>query len=491
MSHKLAPHLASAGLACGIGFLALVTAAPVLGAAFSLPKGTNSSAPVPLTRASEPVYDPGASASPSSAAALTISVVGAVDDSAYPQVSLTLSVTETATGRPEASLRAGDIAFDPVVSDVTATSSSSALPSAYVLMLDTSGSMENVGPDGKTRRIDTEASLATAFLSGLGANDQVDLVTFASTSTDTGWLRPTDPSLAAVIAGIKPNGTTHISAALEAGSQMASATPAGIVRRAVVLITDADTADNDAALTPDQMRGKLGAPSYVVTLAASPPANLDNVVAVTGGALLDARSGTDPKSLFSPVLTATHSTWKVGFRTDATPDGKAHQQTLSVNDSSGRAGSVTFSYVAGGLPSLTNISIEGLHDGDTITADRSVKVSVTGSRTWPHTRLDLYLDCDPATCPPTATATDGLLSWQIIAGPMKQGPHTILVRLTVTDAQGNAYGPEDLKLTFNRSGTSWNLAAAFLVGGAALIAIGSVFIASRRRSRARVGRLGS
>jgi hypothetical protein len=212
------------------------------------------------------------------------------------------------------------------------------------------------------------------------------------------------------------------------------------------------------------------------------------VVAITGGQVLRADQNPDSTSLYQPVFDSTHSTWTVRFKTDTTPDGKSHQQKLDIVDAQQRAGEVTFSYIAGGLGSVTKIAVDGLHEGDAVTSDRTVVFSVAGTRSWAHTRLDLYLDCDPAKCSPTVTARDGALAWRLAAGPLEQGDHRVIARLTVTDDQGNSFGPEELRIAFTRSGTTWNIAAAILVGGIGLVAIGATFTASRRRGVAQARR---
>jgi hypothetical protein len=101
---------------------------------------------------------------------------------------------------------------------------------------------------------------------------------------------------------------------------------------------------------------------------------------------------------------------------------------------------------------------------------------------WAHTQLDLYIDCVPATCEPDLRAVDGPLTWRRGVGPLKQGSHQVVARPTVTDDHGIGFGPEELSLSFTRSGTPWHVAAVPLVGGIAVVAVGAVFMATRRKS---------
>jgi hypothetical protein len=443
-----------------------------------------------------PSASPGPSQSPSATGsnALSVSLVGAVDDSSYPDISLVLSIVDAANGRPLQALSPSNIALDPAAANLNATPSIVPLPAAYVLVLDTSGSMKDQTPDKHMTYMARATGLAKAFLAALGPEDRVNLITFSGTATSTGWRANGDGSLTDRIAAIKkPSGTTHLSAALVAAAAAASPAPAGIARRAVVLITDASSADKDPNLTPDQMRSKLGPPTFIVGLAPSDPgspedANLQNVAAVTGGSYLHADSATEPAVLFKPVLDSAHSTWMVRFRTDSTPDGKSHGETLNVAGAEGQTGSVAFSYRARGLSSVSSIAVDGLKDGDEVTADRTVRVSVVGTRSWAHTELDLYFDCDPAKCNPTLSASDGILTWPLAVAPLRQGSHRLVARLTVTDDKGSRFGPDEFSLSFVRSGTTWNIAAVALTGGIALVLIGAVFVASRRRGMRGGGR---
>ena len=451
---------------------ATATRAP--GPSASGPSTGSTPAPssIPVT-SSEPATGPGA---------LSVSLVGAVDDSSYPDVCLVLSVVDAANGRPLTQLNPSNVTADPAVGNLTVSASATSLPTAYVLVVDTSGSMVNKTPDGKTTYMERARSLADAFLAELGPDDQVNLITFSDSAHPSGWRASGDKALTDAISAIKkPSGTTHMSAALIAASAAASPAPEGTRRRAIVLITDASSADNDAALTPDQMSSKLGPPTFVVGLAASAIANLQNVVAITGGSYQQADSNTDATALFKPVFDSARSSWTVQFRTDATPDGKSHEQTLGIADAEQRTGNATFSYLAGGLPSVTNIIVDGLKDGAEVSADRTVTFSVGGARSWAHTQLELFVDRDPAKYGPTQTENDGILTWSLAVAPLSQGRHTVVAQLTVTDDHGNRFGPEEVSLSFTRGGTTWNIAAVVLVGGIALLAIGAVFIASRRR----------
>jgi hypothetical protein len=238
------------------------------------------------------------------------------------------------------------------------------------------------------------------------------------------------------------------------------------------------------------MRQQLGPPTFVMGLL--PPAQvgteltrlLSDVATYTGGSYASTDSNPDAATLFGPVWASARSTWKIAFSTDLAPDANSHQEVLTLADAQQRTGTATLTYRSGGLSVISPLKVENLASGDAVTADRTVTISVGGTKTWKDARVDLFVDCDPAHCSPTLTADNGPLAWRITVASMSQGSHRAVVRLTTTDDQGTHYTSQQ-ELTFSRSGTTWNVAAVILVGGIGLLAIGAFFIASRRRGEKR------
>ena len=252
------------------------------------------------------------------------------------------------------------------------------------------------------------------------------------------------------------------------------------------MITDASPADKDTNLSSAAMRQ----PARPTDLrrGSLPPAQvganltqlLSDVATYTGGSYPSATSTTDTATLFKPVLASTQSTWRVTFSTDSAPDGNSHSETLALTDAQQRKGTATLTYHSGGLFLISPLKVDGLASGDAVTSDRTVTISVGGTKTWKDARIDLFVDCDPAHCSPNVTADNGPLTWRIAVASMTQGSHKAVIRLTTTDDQGTQFSAQTT-LTFTRSGTTWNVAAVILVGGIGLLAVGAFFIAARRR----------
>jgi hypothetical protein len=396
---------------------------------------------------------------------------------------------DAVTGRPVSILDPSNIAPDPAATVTSVTAATVSQPAAYVLMLDTSGSMADAAPDGQSHMARAK-SLAKAFVAGIGPNDLVKLVTFDEVSVQkTGWLKGSDPTLTQAIDAVASEARkTYVSDGLVQAAKLANDRPSGFDRRAVVVITDASPADKDANLSSDAMRKKLGPSTFIVGLLTSSQVGaeltqlLSDVATYTGGSYQSAGANPDGAALFKPVYDSAHGGWKVIFSTDSTPDGNSHQEVLAITDAQQRTGTATVSYRSAGLATVSSIAVSGLKDGDAVTADRTVNISMGGAKSWKDSRIDLFVDCDPSHCTPTQTVSNGPLSWRLTVASLAQGKHSIVMRLTTTDDQGTHYTTEQ-DLAFTRSGTTWNLAAVILIGGIGLLLVGCFFIASQRRGQ--------
>lgn len=471
-----------------------------------------------LTLAS-PAATAGPSPSPSPSATpapgtLGVTVLG-VDDSHYPDIGVTMSIVDSATGRPEKALATSNVELNPtakVTAVTAATASTSDLPAAYVIAIDCSFSMANLrnGSSGPTF-MDQARSLANAFMAGLGPNDVVKIVSFdqadtpskVAVPTETAWLKKGDPVIASSIAGIKYEYYgSPLSAWLLAASNIAKAAPQGVSRRAMIFITDANSGDKDGSVTPD-LRTKLGPPTFLIGLQSAANVgpemtqNLSDVATYTGGSYQTAAADADPTALFKPVLLTTHSTWNVTFSTDLVPSTVTPSETLTIHDAQGSTGAATVTFASTGLFTKSQVQVDGLADNATVTADQKVTVSLSGYTSWKGGyELELYLDCDPqpqgAHCSPLAKPVvsggqGAPLTWQILVATMPQGLHHAYARYVVTYDNVQYFSPTTT-LDFTRSGTTWNIAFVILVGGIAVLLIGAFFIASRRRGAPRTGK---
>ena len=162
---------------------------------------------------------PAVAASPNpTTGSLGVTVVdNSVDSSAYPTVTVNLSIFDKATGRPErapeTALGTGNVSLSPAGQVASVSESTADIPAAYVLDIDTSGSMGEKGSPSMARA----KALAQAFVAHLGANDYVRLLTFdVATKASPDWLKGNDPALATNIGKVNwETGKTNLTDAFQ------------------------------------------------------------------------------------------------------------------------------------------------------------------------------------------------------------------------------------------------------------------------------------
>ena len=109
----------------------------------------------------------------------------------------------------------------------------------------------------------------------------------------------------------------------------------------------------------------------------------------------------------------------------------------------------------------------------------TIEVALGGSRAWKSSRIVLFIDCEPGHGAPVAMAQERALAWKLVVGGLDQGQHRLSARVTVSD--GEREFSDTSVLVFQRSGTTLNLGAMFIIGGIATAAVGATSIAARRR----------
>ena len=216
---------------------------------------------------------------------LVLKLANRADSSRYPDISVSLSAVD-ALGRPLDVLTAADVvATDDIgaveVRDV-GPRVDAATRVAWVILVDTSGSMTDRRGDGSTY-IDGARGFVNQVLGQLGDGDVARLVVFNEGTTSlTNWRPKTDGMLKNAANTIQASAKrTFLSSALADASTMAANPPSGYDRRAIVLVTDMDSRDRDDSLSLDAIRSTLGAPIYA-KLDQDIASNLMSINAVKG-----------------------------------------------------------------------------------------------------------------------------------------------------------------------------------------------------------------
>ena len=434
----------------------------------------------------------GESAAQTPGASVQVRVAGTVDSSSYPEVRASLSVVDGG-GRPVEALKASELPVSDETGSVKLSSLTRRVDAAsrvaWVLLIDTSGSMTDRRSDGTTY-MDAARRLAQQFVDGTGPNDVVRIVAFnETTSSVTNWLPRADPGLLQGLNGIQSaQRRTFLSAAVTQASSIAANPPPDYDRRAVVLITDTDSRDRDDSLSLNAIRNGLGAPIF--TFSMREPTDADEQLTLfltdlrdyTGGGYAVAGAGSDQTGDLKELVDRLHVVWDIRLVTDGQPDGLEHAIRVTVAREGQQLGQGQVSYRAGTLFKVSPLNIEGLQEGDRVTGDRAIRATLDGTQ-WKATRLEVYRDCAPGSCEPVATSETTALDYRLQGDALRQGSHQLIVRATVRDDATREFSDQAV-IAFDRAGTTLNYAALFLVGGLAAVAVSATGIAIRQRRRA-------
>lgn len=189
-------------------------------------------------------------------------MVNHVDDTSWPRVKVSVTVTDPVSNSPIIGLTERDFVLTANGGGQTASVSqpggSSSSPSATVLVLDRSGSME--GDDDDDQPLNDLKSAADVFISSLSTSDVAKIISFASYVTeDTGFTSDKSALLSAVYA-LASGGDTALYDAVESAVNAVASRPES--RKAVIVMTDggenaSESASLDSVIALAQSRGIL------------------------------------------------------------------------------------------------------------------------------------------------------------------------------------------------------------------------------------------
>jgi hypothetical protein len=351
-------------------------------------------------------------------------------------------------------------------------------PVALTFLLDTGGAM--------APHVDNARGILKQVIAELGPNDVVRIVKFNEGSDEQGtnWVRRDDPNLAAQVDGWQA--TSHLSLvvpALRHADAVAAQAPDGYERRATVALLSVDGDRGEPGLNLESV-ASLATVTFAFGFGTPPkdfeglPFFLEDLAVQRNGAYWPVDSvryqGNGPALLRD----AMHSVWDLTFLAEGLPDGKSQQFTMEVRDPLQRSGAVSGAYSAGTLFDVSPPDIAGLRDRDEVDDDREITVALGGEKRWDSWRIELFRDCRPDTCTPIAEATDGVLHWRLVAGPLDQGDHEVHVRIFARS--GSREFTDTSVLRFTRSGTGWNFWTPTAIFGFALAATVPILALARR-----------
>lgn len=417
-----------------------------------------------------------------------------IDTANYPELRLEIAVSD-ANGRAPSELMPANIAVPNADIVAVTPKTNGDVPAAYLFAIDASASMFNQRADGAAY-VDVAASvIRTLVMEQLRPKDFVRIVVLGGPTTDaagdeSGWVpraekeNPTTQiveALTAIDRIAEPRPPLDVQAALVGLAGLAKARPPDVHRAAIILLTDVDTSSKITNLATVAMPESLGAPLFIAALR-EPVAGVDDQLRTlfTDAAVLTGGAFIGPNGNVFAAIESSRRTWEVVVRDPGWPDGLQHDLTLTVS-ASGKQGSVTHHYRSGDVFDVTPLTVAGIEAGERVAADRDIVFGLPPGH-WAATRLELFRNCTPARCKDRlAVAEDGPLRWRLNANDIDQGRHTLVVRLTARDEQGNEFSGHDT-LDFVRSGSTFNLNYVFLLGGIAVVAVVTTAIAARGRS---------
>ncbi|MCC6456778.1 MAG: VWA domain-containing protein [Caldilineaceae bacterium] len=346
--------------------------------------------------------------------------VVAVDDQAFPTVSLFLDVAD-ANGAPVAGLSPANFVIqeEGQPAAIQAVTVDASQPLALLLALDRS-----------TNDPATWAAVqgaAAAVISALGADDQVAITTiFDEVQPVQEFTANKDAALAA-LAAVTPGGSFSAinPAIVDAVNRFGDNLPA---RRAVIVVADAP--DNISTVTAADVIAQVtgrGTPVYVVGFGANVQnePTFNEIATATGGRFFAIGTANDLQSNLTALLPQLRQGYRVEFLSALPADNLPHTAQIQVTAPNVN-GTATSQFVA--RPSTVEVKIPGLVAGQPVAG----VVNLTAATTQPGSVANVEFRVDGVsigTAPDLATP----VVWD--TSTLAPGPH--LLTAIVTDSAGN------------------------------------------------------
>lgn len=351
---------------------------------------------------------------------LVVGVVS-VDDQAYPQVQLTLSVT-TPQGLPLKELGPANFTLSQQGAPVEPVSVTSfrdlAIPLSFVLAIDTSGSMAGAP-------LQKAIQAGEHFIASLAPADSVAILAF-SDSPSLIQASTTDKQVASgALQNLKAVGGTALYDALIAGVNLLS--QAGS-RRALVLLTDGEDTSNGASTLDGalQAAAQASVPIYPIGFGQVRVSELQAMADSSGSTLQIEPDANSLDLAFQNVLELLHEQVLVSFTAALPVDDGPHDLRVQVQVQ-GASGERTTQFVARRRP--VTISLPQLTEGQVLRSKVVLQPKVQSPTSL--SRLSLALDGQSVA---VLDSPPWEFSWDPTAYPA--GPHVLT--LEGQDAIGNS-----------------------------------------------------
>ncbi len=354
----------------------------------------------------------------------------------------------------------------PVVSAELA--SSRGLPLDVLIVIDVSGSM--VGEPVAQAR-----AAAKAFLTGLAPEDRVALLTFADDAQVVQDFTTDRALTTGAIDGLVARGNTALYKATDTAAQKITASAAS--RRAVIFLSDGAqdgvelTVPRDQALTA---AAAAGAPFFTVGEGSLIDREyLQTLAQSTHGRYLEAPDPKDLGALYAGIGQLLRSQFVVTFDASAAnPAGSTIKLDLQ---SGGATATASAPYKPGAGFAPPAITIEGLHDGESVSASRAI--TVTGGEKLTAQRVVFYVDDVNV-----FEATSAPYTFTYDPRRFAEGAHTLRVSAQAAGRNSDATVSFSSAAPVAKSGGGLPLIAIASVAAAVLLAVAVIGVLLRLRA---------
>jgi len=359
-------------------------------------------------------------------------VIEEIKDEQFPNLQAYLSVTDV-LGFPVKDLKADNFSFNEDGKPITDFQIESVLhteqPLAFVLLIDTSGSMKK---SGTVNPILDAKNAAKEFIAGLGPLDQVAVVSFSDQANVIQDLTADKNLAIAAIDSLNSEGETAMYDAMVKGVELVKTRPE---RRVIILITDGKDTNSQFKLEDAINEAVLWkAPVYPIGFGSVDKNELNNIAQFTGGAAQIKPKTDQLKEALDTVVQTLREQYLVRFASSLTADGKEHDLTANVSFE-GWTDDDTAQFTA--VPGDVSVTIPSYTDGQIVAGQILIAPEVIAPAAAKS--MEVYINGE-------ASGNDVEPPLEFSWDSTQATPGDYEIKLVVKDAAGNS-AEKILKLT--------------------------------------------
>ena len=266
---------------------------------------------------------------------------------AFPNVTVFGSVSdergESVSGLTEANFTITENGSDQPIQSVERVETESNV--SVSLVVDASGSMDDLSADGETRKIEDARTAADQFVAQLNESDEGQIISFSDETTFEQRWTTNASDLAAGIDRIRAGGSTALWNATITGVRTSEPR---LGRSAVVVLTDGQNIlppdDVDVAIEAAQ---DAGVPVYVIGLGPDvDEPTLQRLANESGGSYYRSPNSSDLASIYEQIGESITAEYRITYRTNNNATDGTNRTVRLTTEANGQFGSDTGTYQA-------------------------------------------------------------------------------------------------------------------------------------------------